>query len=89
MDLIEMRTEIDRINTEMLTLFIKRMELSKAIAEFKAANGLPILNAEREQKILDEMTALVGDDLKDYVRELFKFLMDQSKDYQSNTLKSK
>ena len=42
MDLKECRAEIDKINNEMLELFIKRMKVSRSVAEYKAANNLPI-----------------------------------------------
>ena len=55
MDLKECREKIDQINDEMLRLFCERMEICKNVAEYKMANGLPILNKAREREIIYEI----------------------------------
>ena len=46
-DLKEIRTKINNIDKEMLDLFIKRMNLSKEVIEYKTKYNLPILDKER------------------------------------------
>lgn len=89
MDLKECRNEIDKINNEMLTLFLKRMEISKSVAEYKAEHGLPILNHAREREILCEMTGKAGEELESYVKTFYSVLMDLSRSYQSTILGKK
>lgn len=48
-DLRELRDEIDRIDRQLLPLFIERMELCGAVADYKMENGLPVLDAAREK----------------------------------------
>ena len=82
MDIKECRAEIDKINNEMLELFIKRMRLSEQVAKYKAENGLPIFDSEREKQILDEMAKKAGAEFDEYVRAFFSNLMELSKKYQ-------
>ncbi len=86
MDLNELRGEIDQINDEMLRLFLKRMDISEKVASYKKAQGLPIVNRERERAILAEMMEKGGDDNELYVYRLFSTLMDLSKARQAELL---
>ena len=38
-DLLELRNEIDKIDSQIVKLFEDRMELSGEVAEYKIANG--------------------------------------------------
>ena len=76
MELSELRDRINQIDDEMLELFLRRMDVSEAIAAYKKAHGLPVTNREREREILAEMMAKGGDDMELYVYRLFSTLMD-------------
>ncbi len=56
MDLNDIRKEIDIIDQELITLLEKRMDCAKAVGEYKQAHGIPILDKERQQKILDKVS---------------------------------
>jgi monofunctional chorismate mutase len=56
-----LRKEIDRIDDEMLELFIKRMEIVKKIALEKKKESLSILNQDREKEILKRLTDKIDD----------------------------
>ena len=43
-DLIKAREEIDLIDTEIIRLFEKRMDIVKDVAIYKIANKLPVLD---------------------------------------------
>ena len=86
MDLKECRQEIDKINAEMLRLFVKRMEISEEVAKNKAEKGLPIFNNAREREILGDMTAASPEIFENYVKTFFTVLMDLSKSYQRTVL---
>ena len=79
MELNELRSRINQIDDEMLELFLKRMDVSEAIAAYKKEHGLPITNKAREREILAEMMAKGGPDNELYVYRLFSTLMDLSK----------
>lgn len=87
MDLIECRTEIDQIDQELLRLFLERMDVVAQVAEYKKANGLPILNAGREQEVIENKLSRSPDPLKEYVRSFFAHTMEVSKCYQLSQLK--
>ncbi len=55
MDLKNIRQEIDTVDRQLLELFKKRMMYSIQVAEYKKANGLSVLNSEREKEILDRV----------------------------------
>lgn len=80
-DIKEIRGEIDTTDNEILELFLKRMELAKEVAEYKNANGLPILNKAREREILADVTKKSGDKNL-YAHRFFSLMMDLSKAYQ-------
>lgn len=86
MDLNELRNEINQIDDEILRLFLRRMDLSRQVADYKRANGLPIYHPQREQEILKKAADKAGPELGGYARELFTKLMALSKDYQSEVL---
>ena len=86
MDLSECRKEIDKINDEMLELFLRRMALSRSVAEYKAEHDLPILNHAREREILGLMTGKAGPEFETYVKTFYSVLMDLSRSYQSTVL---
>ena len=56
MEIDEIRKRINTINDEMLNLFMERMKLSEAVAEYKKEHNLPILDKTREREILAEMS---------------------------------
>ena len=43
-DIDSLRQEIDKIDAELLPLFLKRMSCSLGIAEYKRQNNLPVLD---------------------------------------------
>lgn len=51
----DIRKEIDEIDAQLLPLFVSRMKCSERVAEIKRKAGLPVLNAAREQEILDRV----------------------------------
>ncbi len=82
MELTDIRKEINDINDQMLDLFVRRMELSEQVAEYKKANNLPISDRQREREILAEMSQRAGD-YGDYAYQLFTRMIDLSKARQS------
>lgn len=56
----KVRKEIDRIDGELLPLFLKRMSCSEEVAKLKQEVGAPVFNASREQEILDRVREKSG-----------------------------
>ncbi|MFI3325295.1 MAG: prephenate dehydratase [Clostridia bacterium] len=58
--LLEVRDEIDAIDKELLPLFIARMKCSEKVAKIKIEKGIPVLNAVREQEIIEQIRLRAG-----------------------------
>lgn len=83
----ECRKNIDSIDTQIAALFEQRMHEVIDVAEYKRANGLPILDASREQAVCDKHAAEVQDPaIRGYYVQLQKNIMDLSKQYQRTML---
>lgn len=83
MDLQELRLEIDKIDDELVRLFVQRMEVSARIADYKKENGLPIFVPSREQEKLKDVCRKAGADMEVYTRVLYSMLFELSRGYQS------
>lgn len=86
MDISELRNKIDAIDDEIVRLFISRMDTSMEIANFKAANNMPVLNRGREREILSRVTGSAPDSMQVYTKILYSMLFDLSRSYQFNLL---
>ena len=82
MDLKELRGKIDEIDDSLVALFVKRMELSAQVADYKKANNLPIYVPAREREILQEVAAKAGPEMANYTRVLYSMLFELSRSYQ-------
>lgn len=82
MDLKELRDKIDEIDDSLVELFVKRMELSAQVADYKKANNLPIYVPAREREILQEVAAKAGPEMANYTRVLYSMLFELSRSYQ-------
>ena len=83
MDLSQIRDRIDSIDAKLLPLFLERMSLSKEVAEYKKAHGLPILNRSREREILKNIMDQSGD-MEQYSHRLYTSIFELSRAYQEN-----
>ncbi|MBO7147406.1 MAG: chorismate mutase [Lentisphaeria bacterium] len=81
-DLKAARQEIDKIDNELLQLFLKRMELGERIGKYKQENGLPIENPEREREILLHIWDSADPEMRSYACILYSTLIDLNKAYQ-------
>lgn len=88
MELLELRKEIDRIDMQIVDLFLKRMELCKQVAIYKSRNGLCINVPGREEEVLHSVQVHAGDEMSEYALRLYATLLELSKDYQRRTMDS-
>ena len=86
MDLQKSRSDISQIDEQIVSLFQKRMAISKEVAKYKKENRLPIYDPERERAILNRVTALAGDELADYTGVLYQTMFDVSRSYQHTVI---
>ncbi len=83
MDLKELRSEIDDIDTQLVKLFGQRMDVAARIADYKKENGLPIFVPSREREKLSEVAQAAGEDMANYTRVLYSMIFELSRSYQS------
>ncbi|MBR5283988.1 MAG: chorismate mutase [Clostridia bacterium] len=82
MNLDTLRTEIDEIDRQLVDLFCRRMDVSRRVAEYKKANGLPVYVPAREQAILEKLGNLAGEDFGPSVQALYGHIFEISRAYQ-------
>lgn len=58
------RQAIDALDREISNLFLKRMEITSAVGEYKQKNALPVLDAQREKAVIAAKAALTEDPLQ-------------------------
>ena len=81
----EGRAVIDRVDREMARLFEERMRAVEGIAEYKEALGLPVLDASREQAVIEKNQAYIADlKLKPYYTDFLQELMRISRKFQED-----
>ena len=81
-DITELRKEIDGIDSELVRLYLRRMETAAQIGACKRQKGLPVYDPQREKQLLERVSALAGADHEAGVQALFRLLMDRSKAWQ-------
>ena len=85
--LSESRAALDEIDREIVRLFEMRMQVSRDVAAYKIANGLPVLDQSREEQVLASRTAMLRDPYwAQSVRSLFEAVMAISRQEQETLL---
>lgn len=83
----EIRTDIDRIDNEIIRLFKERMDCAKEVGIYKQANNISVLNQDRENEILDAVEAK-GGEYGSHARLLYSNIMELSRALQHNIVGS-
>lgn len=90
MILEDIRKNIDSIDTELVHLLEKRMDLVNQVATYKKESGKAILDTSREQAVLERIESLVKNpEYRTTIRDSFADIMAQSRTYQKEKLKAK
>ena len=85
MDLLELRNEIDKLDDELIPLLLKRMDISRQVAEYKVQNGIPVLNEQRELEILEDVASKCGEQ-GEVIKTVFSAIMDASRALQHKVI---
>ena len=81
MKLEALRSEIDQVNEELISLFAKRLSIAKKIAQVKKRDQLPILDKEREseqEKIIESLAKKYRLS-PEIIKHLFKIFVEYTK----------
>ena len=87
MTLEQARKEIDRIDGELVKLFLERLAVSRDVALAKRATGGAIVDPVREREILARVSEQAGPENENAARLFFSTLFSISKARQRNILK--
>ena len=90
MDLAELRARLDEIDSSMVELFEKRMDICRQVAEDKIKTGKRMLDKERERQKIQTVSSLAHSDFnKTGVSELFEQIMAISRKLQYQVINEK
>lgn len=74
------RDEIDEIDKQITELFERRMDISREISRFKKEQEIGILNAKREEEVIQKnLSYLKNKDYRFVLEGFFRNLMNLSK----------
>lgn len=86
-DLGEARKKIDRIDEELVKLFVERLAVSRDVALAKREKGGAVSDPAREREILSRVSEAVGPDNENAARLFFSTLFSISKARQRSLIK--
>ena len=90
MDLLEIRNEIDRIDAQIVSLYEKRMDASKRVAQFKIETGKKVFDKKREEEKIRTVKSLASNEFNRHgIEELFEQIMSMSRKLQYQLLAEK
>lgn len=82
-ELRELRQELDQLDREIVALFEQRTAISRQVAQYKLAHGLPILDQGREDQVLASREAMLADpSLAPSLRALYDVILALSRETQ-------
>ncbi len=85
--LSEARREINEVDAAMAELFVRRMRAAEKVAQYKKEHALPILDAEREEAVVQTNVRLIEDEtLREYYVNFIRNNMAVSRAYQTRLL---
>lgn len=87
-ELEQYRKEIDAIDKELTRLFELRLNTVLKVGRYKQQHDLPVLDASREQAVIEKNIARLKDpQFEPQVTRFFQSMMDITKDTQTALLK--
>ena len=86
MELKELRIELDKIDTELVGLFERRMRVCEDVARYKMTVGKPVLDASREKQKLQSVADQLPEDLQEYGLNLYGLMMELSRSAQTRLM---
>ncbi len=88
MDLLQQaRQIINEVDAQMADLFVRRMEAAQMVAQYKKEHNMPILDAKREEAVIQTGAARVEDEtLRGYYTDFMRSTMAISRSYQQDLI---
>lgn len=76
-----LRSKIDRLDNEILSLIVKRTEVCRNVGKIKLSVGRPVFDPDREREVIENrinFSRTLGID-DEFVRKIMILMMDYSK----------
>jgi len=87
MDLLELRSQIDEIDRQIVALYEERMSVCENVARYKIETGKRIFDKAREEEKIKKVKSLTHNDFNSYgIEELFEQIMSMSRKLQYQLL---
>lgn len=87
MDLTQLRTEIDAIDSRIVKLYEDRMDICRQVAKYKIENGKKVFDKAREEEKLAKVRAMTHNEFNSHgITELFEQIMSMSRKLQYQLL---
>ena len=87
MYLQQLRTQIDKIDAQIVELYEQRMDISRQVAEYKIETGKKVFDKQREQEKLEKVKSMTHNDFNSHgIEELFEQIMSMSRKLQYQLL---
>lgn len=88
MNLDDIRSDIDMVDSQLIALLEQRMDLVSQVATYKKMTGVRVLDNSREIAILDKVANRVKEPLfTETIVNTFRDILKNSRAYQEQTLK--
>ena len=86
-ELEKCRVEIDEVDRKIIELYEKRMNIVKKVTQYKIENSMPVLDSNRESKMLEKNLNLINElEFKKYYPSVLNGFLKASKDMQSELI---
>jgi len=85
-ELTDIRTELDKLDDELIGLFLKRMSLTDEVARIKIRDGLPLFHKGREDEILERLSEGLDPEMSEYVKVLYRHIFEISRKRQQTIM---
>ena len=89
MELTDYRAQIDELDRGLIDILERRMDVSAAIAAYKAERGLPVLDAGREAEKLAAVRAQCRPETGELIASVFASVMAASRAYQEQRMEER
>ncbi len=86
MDLSELREQIDAVDAELVALLERRFDVAAAIADYKRAHGLPVLDAGREAAKIEAVKAQCRSETAEHIGSLYSSIIAATRAYETNRM---
>lgn len=82
------RKKIDNIDSKIIKLYEKRMDIVKEVTNYKKEHNMEVLDSSREAKMLEKnLKKIKNEEYKNYYKDVLEGYLKASKDMQKELLK--